>query len=101
MDFTPRYPFLIERTNPISSIDISNYVQELSDDQARRQLENTAVEEGMKKEETKVKQFTIKLHRFDSSVEARFVTGDARQQRPSKSYYSQKRVSSTSGPQAP
>lgn len=47
MDFTPRYPFLIEQTNPIGSIHISNYVQELSDDQAMRQLENTAVEEGM------------------------------------------------------
>lgn len=47
MDFTPRYPFLIERVDPISSTDIANYVQELSNNQALKQLENTAVEEGM------------------------------------------------------
>ncbi|KAK7597974.1 hypothetical protein V9T40_014930 [Parthenolecanium corni] len=47
MDFNPKYPFLIERKDPTSSVDIANYVGGLTDNQAMRQLHNTAIEEGM------------------------------------------------------
>lgn len=47
IDFNPRYPFLIERAEPISSVDIADYVRQLTDNQAMKQIENVAIEEGM------------------------------------------------------
>ncbi|KAK7603342.1 hypothetical protein V9T40_003341 [Parthenolecanium corni] len=49
MDFDPRYPFLVERTDPIGSKDMADYVAQLSNRGKLRQLEHLILEEAITK----------------------------------------------------
>lgn len=74
VDFDPRYPFLVERRDPIGSTDMANYVAELSDNQTLRQLRNVATEEAITKYWIKEMQQGSKLITEISNKLTRYVT---------------------------